>query len=222
MVVNNYSPRSLSYDADRLPAISGTAALFHQRLNCRYLAGLWEAGLPWNLCWNILSATLVGCAPAEYLAPTWSWASVTQSIQMGSALVILGSGGRAEPSAAVLDVRCDVLGLNPFGRVDSGHLRLRGRLVNAFLCGANTLYPTVKTSEGRAGWLIAVDCALALDPGGSLVRANGDPSTAVDGAISCLLIGTLFPSDFEPVIHEALALVPSLTNPSAFCRVGRL
>ncbi|RYP08513.1 hypothetical protein DL764_001844 [Monosporascus ibericus] len=51
-LVEAYSARSLTYETDRLPALSGVASRVHRQLGFRYLAGLWKEGLPANLCWE--------------------------------------------------------------------------------------------------------------------------------------------------------------------------
>ncbi|RYP07532.1 hypothetical protein DL765_009130 [Monosporascus sp. GIB2] len=51
-LVEAYPARSITYETDRLPALSGVASRVHRQLGFRYLAGLWEEGLPANLCWE--------------------------------------------------------------------------------------------------------------------------------------------------------------------------
>lgn len=51
-IVVDYSSRELSYESDRLPAISGIAHERQRLRGGRYLAGLWEEDLPQALCWS--------------------------------------------------------------------------------------------------------------------------------------------------------------------------
>lgn len=83
-LVRQYSRRKLSHSSDRLPAISGLAAMLACKTKCKYIAGLWEEntqGFAWfrgNLDsppHKIQSFDAIGV-----LAPSWSWASMNQPI----------------------------------------------------------------------------------------------------------------------------------------------
>ena len=70
--VHNYSRRTLTFQTDRLPAISAVASIIADATGDRYLAGLWRNDLLAGLAWIGSKA-----APQqEYIAPTWSWASL--------------------------------------------------------------------------------------------------------------------------------------------------
>ncbi|KAN0110092.1 hypothetical protein V8E51_006479 [Hyaloscypha variabilis] len=78
----------LTYDLDRLPALSGIASRFQPIFNCRYLAGLWECQLLDDLTWRVENPQittkrrpLLAYAPSEYVAPSWSWASISQPVE---------------------------------------------------------------------------------------------------------------------------------------------
>lgn len=72
-LVGKYTSRSITKDSDRLPALSGIAEKFKSNKRGRYLAGIWENDLPYALAWS----TYEGKMPETYIAPSWSWASVT-------------------------------------------------------------------------------------------------------------------------------------------------
>ncbi|KAJ4387519.1 hypothetical protein N0V93_008113 [Gnomoniopsis smithogilvyi] len=84
--VEDYSARHLTMDTDKLPALAGLAAILHNYRpgNCRYLAGLWEDAFVLGLAWASGSGTWSEAAKSQrysdYIAPTWSWASVKGSI----------------------------------------------------------------------------------------------------------------------------------------------
>lgn len=88
--VEDYSARDLTVFTDKFPALSGlaTAIRDYKPANCRYLAGLWEDNFLSDLQW--FSRSLDG-APTknrrypEYVAPTWSWASVAGPISYKAA-----------------------------------------------------------------------------------------------------------------------------------------
>lgn len=62
-----YGPRKLTKDSDKLPAISGLARIFSERLNDQYMAGLWRNSLIEGLLWQGLRVHQV----PEYRAPSW-------------------------------------------------------------------------------------------------------------------------------------------------------
>lgn len=49
-IVELYTRRDLTQPTDKLPALSGLAAIVHEHLGSRYLAGLWKDSLPAALC----------------------------------------------------------------------------------------------------------------------------------------------------------------------------
>lgn len=81
----DYSGRSCTINADRLPAISGLAKLFAKKMKIQgqYAAGLWRGDLLKELLWrhlsarprsNSLSALLHHLRdPSGYIVPSWSW-----------------------------------------------------------------------------------------------------------------------------------------------------
>jgi hypothetical protein len=73
-IVQNYSSRTLSYQSDKLMAISGAARQMHDLLGKdRYLAGLWESRLHRGLAWQTGHSRT---RQKDYQAPSWSWASM--------------------------------------------------------------------------------------------------------------------------------------------------
>jgi hypothetical protein len=95
--VADFSHRILSYENDKLPAISGIAAKLQPRLQSRYLAGIWQKDI-YGLMWVVDSQeSLYGNfetvnaefrklykpatkTPSSYRAPSWSWASIDSPI----------------------------------------------------------------------------------------------------------------------------------------------
>jgi hypothetical protein len=120
-LVEDYTLHRLTVATDRLPALGGVASRLHSHLQTRYLAGLWECTLSRDLSWFRVRDTALERASSTYIAPSWSWASI------GSAVTF------APPYRAtflqVVDVSCEVPGLNPFGAVSNGHLSIRGPAV---------------------------------------------------------------------------------------------
>jgi hypothetical protein len=136
-LVEQYSIRNLTVASDKLPALSGLANLFGTRTGDTYLAGLWKSGLMNGLNWGIkLYEPTHQCSdpahdaamppatkspvksPAEYRAPSWSWASLDAEIDYMFAL-------KDELLATCVDVRVKPMGKDAFGRVVSGRLTLK-------------------------------------------------------------------------------------------------
>ncbi|PON25124.1 hypothetical protein TGAM01_v206205 [Trichoderma gamsii] len=79
-MVGSYVRRRLSYEQDRLPALSGVArALATSFPDLKYLAGLWKADLHKWLLWMPETTQnyddYIKQRQHEYIAPSWSWAS---------------------------------------------------------------------------------------------------------------------------------------------------
>jgi hypothetical protein len=80
--VSRYSCWRLTKQTDKLVAISGIAKVFETFFKGNdYLAGLWKLDLVKQLAWSrILRPFSSGKQNPEYLAPSWSWASVGGSL----------------------------------------------------------------------------------------------------------------------------------------------
>ncbi|KAF5659690.1 hypothetical protein FDENT_13876 [Fusarium denticulatum] len=117
-----YGPRNLTEASDKLPAISGLASIFAQRLNDEYIVGLWRSKLLEGLVWQSLSCKRV----LEYRAPSWSWASM-------DGIPGLGVRSPYEEVARVLDVKVDLKGTNIYGEVTSGKLRIQAPMERLYL-----------------------------------------------------------------------------------------
>ncbi|RBR20328.1 uncharacterized protein FIESC28_05292 [Fusarium coffeatum] len=130
-IVEEYTKRDLTYDLDKLPAISGVAEVWAQALDDSYLAGIWLSHLPGALLWTSAQPHEQLQQPAEYLAPTWSWASLVGQIDWFDGkmttidrrvVIVSGSTTPMYPGAR-------------FGQVSSGSLVVRGYLQEAVLTG---------------------------------------------------------------------------------------
>ncbi|KAH7247842.1 heterokaryon incompatibility protein-domain-containing protein [Fusarium solani] len=87
--VSKYSLKKFSFDLDRLPALSGIAAIVQDRCQQKYIAGIWESTIPEGLTWMAVSTSDTNtqspvnpssCTKPESQQPginlpSWSWAS---------------------------------------------------------------------------------------------------------------------------------------------------
>jgi hypothetical protein len=67
-IVYLYSVAELTYDKDKLPALSGIARMAHDESPDQYLAGMWRENVEDQLCWTCFTAR----SRPSYRAPTWS------------------------------------------------------------------------------------------------------------------------------------------------------
>jgi hypothetical protein len=132
--VVSYSGSSLTYDTDKLVALSGFAALFSEP--GKYCAGHWKTHNFWNeLLWRPDKKKGPHSRYEKYIAPSWSWAS------MKGAIVWAFRSREIVPLPDVLvhvvEVESELAGHNQFGQVKSGYLRVHGRIaqVTAFPLG---------------------------------------------------------------------------------------
>lgn len=155
-ILNEYSLRQLSFETDRLNAISGLAERLSVILEDDYIGGMWKGSLIECLQWRSDSSRgSVSVRQGQYRAPTWSWASCellprssfrdsgrALPLQIYNAYV---SGLASSSVVENLDVRwkCESP-LNKFGNLSGASLRLRGRPVRGFAYTAH--YPDMDMS----------------------------------------------------------------------------
>ncbi|RMY58679.1 hypothetical protein D0864_13340 [Hortaea werneckii] len=122
--VTTFSKMRLTRPTDRLPAISAIASVIQAETGDQYLAGLWRRGLLKQLAWRHIRGGTLNPPYDVYVAPSWSWASYPDAVEIPVA-------GEPEDSCAeaaeILHVHCEPVNLfSPFGAVHQGTLTLRG------------------------------------------------------------------------------------------------
>jgi hypothetical protein len=121
---SHYAYRELTFPEDKLPAISGIASNIAKKVQSDYLAGLWRNNLVHDLFWKTVT---VATKPKKYRAPSWSWASIDGRINWPF--------WRASSTCSkcilywtLLDAQTTPVGLDPYGAVRDGFLKVRGTL----------------------------------------------------------------------------------------------
>ncbi len=125
-MVSSYTHRSLTNQEDRIFAISGLAEAFSKWISGQYLAGLWSAGLPGNLLWEVHN-TEVTDRPTQDQAPSWSWIAVKGSIKPK----YFKTKGRPPVARDFEIVEVSArpkITKAPFGALSRGFLRVKARL----------------------------------------------------------------------------------------------
>ncbi|KAF4636055.1 hypothetical protein G7Y89_g2026 [Cudoniella acicularis] len=138
-MVRVYSIRKLTRRSDKLPAISGIAAIVSEKISSPYVVGLWKDTLLFDLQWETFPSISkeqhrLLRASRTYLAPTFSWVSIDSQTEYDH------GGGKFKPidndvvaDTIIVDVQITLKGLNPLGEVVDVFLILEGLLVSATL-----------------------------------------------------------------------------------------
>jgi hypothetical protein len=125
-IVTHYSRRSLTRETDKLPALSGLAAIFQRSQNLTYMAGLWREDAN-SLLWQIdgFMRTADENLKPKILsrAPSWSWASVGFGRCMKwdeSNYIGEGHESQSADRCHVRAINVEALGADPMGEVKPG------------------------------------------------------------------------------------------------------
>ena len=214
--VEEYSAAKLTRGTDKLIALSGVAQVISRSLQeSAYFAGHWGSNFAPSLLWMLESPA---DRSEEYVAPSWSWASMVGAITMnrsdGSTIVL-----------DVLDVTTNALG-DPHGSVNAGILRVRGRLCKATIKSKPSHFPDMP------GFHLTFDGSQASDwyvPCGIDSRKDAR-RFAQEHDVFCLLFCEVRPrhvTSRERVrnamvkgVLEGLLLEPTGTARGRFRRVG--
>jgi hypothetical protein len=115
-----YGDRKLTKPTDKLPAMSGLAKLFEQRLGAKYIVGLWSDDLIEGLAWQGLGSKRVFSElSSEYTGPSWSWANYDGIAATG--VSEKESRDIAEIKDWSVELKTDA---NPYGEVKDAWIRI--------------------------------------------------------------------------------------------------
>ncbi|KAL2144178.1 hypothetical protein VTI28DRAFT_9469 [Corynascus sepedonium] len=122
-LVEAYSACDLTVPSDKLIAISGIAQHIAALLQGDYVAGMWRSHLEGELLWYVAQSGVPGktSRPAQYRAPSWSWASIDGPVRPGWSFT-------NHSLIKIDEVHLDYLTGDVFGAVTGGWLRLHGPL----------------------------------------------------------------------------------------------
>ncbi|CAJ0545056.1 Ff.00g085290.m01.CDS01 [Fusarium sp. VM40] len=164
-LVESYSSRELTFEKDRLPAISGLARFYAEHLKDHYLAGIWKSDLYISLFWyappepyserqSLHSLIKTITSHRSYIAPSWSWASEKEPIEFGTwgfHPQVLEYQARVECS--VIEAQCVIGQLDPFGIVQGGHITLSAKVLR--LQRKELIFrPTPHWQKGHYDWYL--------------------------------------------------------------------
>ena len=124
-IVENFSSCKLTFNSDKLIALAGIAQQFKITTGHAYVAGLWREDLPLGLLWKTKKSQ--SSRSKAYVAPSWSWASVVGPIEMSP--FSMGDRSSVVDDLEILDIQIFLKNSeHPFGQIENGFLRIRGRL----------------------------------------------------------------------------------------------
>lgn len=173
-VIRQYSSSNLTFEVDRLPALSGLAKQCRADYATSYIAGCWIDHIVESLLWSGGCQTLA----QEYLSPSWSWVAACPGVDF----VDCGAMSLID-FVRTDDVSCALATDDPTGRILDGHLSLTGPCVDG------TLVPSPDADGLRnAYWVVGDDqqYPIALD----CIDKNtlGDTTDIHTVPIVCLLL----------------------------------
>lgn len=215
-VIQSYTKRNLSFESDRLPAFSSYAKAFADLTGCHYLAGLWREELHRGLLWEttpipesklleFLSTTngaLTGTGCAQFTAPSWSWARgsgpVDYRFYHAPSRERLPTEPKEPLEAVMLDAGVEVDGLNEFGRVSNGYIRVSGKVRRLSEMTPEAEHRNFEgsykaTLDGKAvarcwtDWIVPVEDGLWM---------REFPKEAIEGVLMLLLVPLLEQSQY--------------------------
>jgi hypothetical protein len=121
-VIQVYSSCNLTFQKDKLVAISGVAkalsGLFPN--GTKYLAGLWAPNIVQDLL-RVRNSKTPTVRPTSYRAPSWSWASIDGGVACNDLT-------RFSFDVTMIESKIVLAGDDTFGQVKSGLIRLYGPL----------------------------------------------------------------------------------------------
>jgi len=144
-IIREYSKMELTYGKDSLPALSGLAARMEHLKPGKYIAGLWERDIAFQMGWYLDPISSISrwnhLENADISSPTFSWSSHARPIR---------NEGLLTPKAicTLNHSSVDLATLNPYGRVRFASLCLSGRMVTGEEVGSRI---TMRSSLGYAG-----------------------------------------------------------------------
>ncbi|KAN0102637.1 HET domain containing protein [Hyaloscypha variabilis] len=129
-MIQNFARRKFSVQTDRLPALSGLAALVAAQKKGRYCAGLWSEDIGYSICWKAGTPRL---RPDFYIAPSWSWASIISPIEFPDiGYTMFFQAQQTLDSVVFHDYQAVHRGSNPYGEIEGAWLELEAPLAHLF------------------------------------------------------------------------------------------
>ncbi|KAF2273808.1 HET-domain-containing protein [Westerdykella ornata] len=223
-MVCGYTALRLTMSKDRLPAIRGLAKQLASGRRSRYLAGLWEESLQDDLLWMVYAtSTLLKPRPYPPNAPTWSWASVETLVSYWDCISLTDIEGNVaeerEPyeQFSVIEL-CEVQpsGMDDFGTIKSGELRISGHVAEGILEREVDVY---EGKEIVVHYVTFANSRLRMKAD-YLLDHEGPHQTLPGTTVLCLRLSLLQEGEKQALISLVLKKSPHLAD--RYERIGTL
>jgi len=213
----SYTSRKLTHASDKLPALSGLAKVYEDKFEDKYLVGLWQNSLIDNLLWHTFGRGVT--RTTKYRAPSWSWANCDG--------MIVFNGPIDRPMGMVIDYQVDYKGLNTYGEVKGGSIKLQAPLIELFIndeidpdnTGAPySRLPMVRTKTGGPR---GAHCHFDFEIFGKTIEEiSAFIQSFADTKIYGLVLGNTTVD--QETIYESLVVTPTESQSFTMRRVGLL
>jgi hypothetical protein len=165
-LVMDYSRRALTFEKDRLPAVSGLATEIQALTSSQYMAGLFRDWLHSDLLWssnfNKNLTTGPPLAKTNAAVPSWSWVSITGGVDYD---LDFCQDSIKHSAIKIHDVHFRPSGNNQFGEAADASLTLTGRVFPVTLtCTDNSLAYKYELSWPGSNGIFMPDCVLGSIP----------------------------------------------------------
>jgi len=221
-LVRRYSTTMLSFETDKLVAISGMAKHTQSILQDEYIAGLWKRCFIFHLAWKVdraLTARTIDSErysrrPKTYTAPSWSWASIDGVISMNEYY-----SSREKELSSLIEYHVELETADPTGKVSNGYICVRGPVTEM----------TVSMVRGRTSGLgieynvsILGTSTTSKDVNISMDLDTGEPNWQRTYYFLALLFGRRTSRQEPSSYLIGILLEPKSGSDVEFCRVGYL
>lgn len=147
-MIAEYTQTKLTYSKDILSALSGVASIMRAFSPGRYIAGLWELDLHYQLSWTSILDEADCYRPETYTAPSFTWASRIGPVMFPWQIIIT-------KVCSIVCISCTPKVSDPFGQVSNGFLKLEGKMICGIIGkreGHSGIYffPQLKDENGNA------------------------------------------------------------------------
>ncbi|KAH6718352.1 hypothetical protein BKA61DRAFT_717166 [Leptodontidium sp. MPI-SDFR-AT-0119] len=131
-LVEEYSLRKFTNQTDRLPTLAVLADGMKTRLKWTYVAGMWAENMPQELLWQheAWKSAEFGnwdrdkdVEEVEYVAPSWSWASVDFHVRYDTFQLTFGNS-----IVEILEMNVVPAGSNTKGKLESGCIKIKAKV----------------------------------------------------------------------------------------------
>ena len=151
--LEHYSRLSLTFDTDRLPAISAVVKRMQPlREDDTYIVGMWLSSLLRDLVWHVVTAPTRPRPEDSY--PTWSWVSVNNGICWNRKRGLL-------PPAQLISTDYDITGPAHIGRTTKASITISGPAVTVEYTGRREPSNLSFMLRGAVGSVQDILCVLS-------------------------------------------------------------